>query len=96
MAAYFPVFDRPVYFLESTPYITLTEPAMAMDVISVSAYDASNNRFYIDSGRGFSRTGAIRPDFAAPGVDVFTFRGKESGTSMAAAITAGAVAQFMQ
>ena len=88
--------SAPVYFLESTPYITLTGPAMAMDVISVSAYDAANNSFYIDSGRGFSRTGAVRPDFAAPGVDVFTFRGKESGTSMAAAITAGAVAQFMQ
>lgn len=88
--------SAPVYFLESTPYITLTEPAMAMDVISVSAYDAANNSFYIDSGRGFSRTGAVRPDFAAPGVDVFTFRGKESGTSMAAAITTGAVAQFMQ
>lgn len=88
--------SAPVYFLESTPYITLTEPAMAQDVISVSAYDASNNSFYIESGRGFSRTGAIRPDFAAPGVDVFTFRGKESGTSMSSAVTAGAVAQFMQ
>ena len=88
--------SAPVYFLEASPYITLTEPAMAMDVISVSAYDAANNSFYIESGRGFSRTGAVRPDFAAPGVDVFTFRGRESGTSMSAAITAGAVAQFMQ
>ena len=88
--------SAPVYFLEASPYITLTEPAMAMNVISVSAYDASNNSFYIESGRGFSRTDAIRPDFAAPGVDVFTFRGRESGTSMSAAITAGAVAQFMQ
>lgn len=88
--------SAPVYFLESTPYITLTEPAMAQGIISVSAYDSSNNGFYINSGRGFSRTGAIRPDFAAPGVDIFTFRGKESGTSLAAAITAGAAAQFMQ
>ena len=88
--------SAPVYFLESTPYITLTEPAIVMDVISVSAYDAANNSFYIESGRGYSRTGAVRPDFAAPGVNVFTFRGKESGTSMSAAITAGAVAQFMQ
>lgn len=88
--------SAPVYFLEASPYITLTEPAMAMDVISVSAYDAANNSFYIESGRGFARTGAVRPDFAAPGVDVFTFRGRESGTSMSAAITAGAVAQFMQ
>ncbi len=88
--------SAPVYFLESTPYITMTEPAMAMGPISVSAYNAANNSFYIESGRGYSRTGAVRPDFAAPGVDVFTFRGKESGTSLAAAITAGAVAQFMQ
>jgi len=86
----------PAYFLEPTPYITLTEPSMAENVISVSAYDAANNSFYIESGRGFSRTGAIKPDFAAPGVNVFTIRGRQSGTSLAASITAGAVAQFMQ
>lgn len=85
-----------VTFLEPTPYITLTEPSMAADVISVSTYDASNNSFYINSGRGFSRIGVIKPDFAAPGVNVSTIRGTETGSSFAAAITAGAVAQFMQ
>ena len=85
-----------VYFLESSPYITLTEPAMASDVISVSTYNAVNNSFYAESGRGFSRTGDIRPDFAAPGVNVSTIYGKQTGSSFAAAITAGAVAQFMQ
>lgn len=88
--------SAPVYFLEPTPYITMTDPAMASDVISVSTYDAANGSFYIDSGRGFSRTGLIRPDFAAPGVSVFTGQGRQSGSSMAAAITTGAVAQFMQ
>lgn len=86
----------PVYFLESSPYITLTEPSMASSVIGVSTYDASNNSFFIDSGRGFSRCGSIRPDFAAPGVNVSTINGKESASSLAAALTAGAVAQFMQ
>lgn len=85
-----------VYFLEASPYITLTEPAMARDVISVSTYNAANNSFYIDSGRGFTRTGGVNPDFSAPGVDVSTVRGKETGSSLAAAITAGAVAQFME
>ena len=85
-----------VYFLESSPYITLTEPAMASDVISVSTYNAVNNSFYAESGRGFSRTGDIRPDFAAPGVNISTIYGKQTGSSFAAAITAGAVAQFMQ
>lgn len=88
--------NAPVQFLESSPYITLTEPAMAKDVVSVSTYNAANNSFYIDSGRGFTRIGTINPDFAAPGVNVSTIRGKESGSSLAAAITTGAVAQFMQ
>lgn len=88
--------SAPVYFLESSPYITLTEPAMASSVIGVSTYDAANNSFYITSGRGYSRCGAVRPDFAAPGVNVSTVNGRESNSSLAAAITAGAVAQFMQ
>ena len=85
-----------VTFLTSSPYTTLTEPAMAPNVISVSTYDANNNSFYIESGRGYSRTGVITPDFAAPGVSVSTLRGNRTGSSMAAAITAGAVAQFLQ
>ena len=88
--------SAPVYFLESSPYITLTEPSMASSVICVSTYDAANNSFYINSGRGFSRCGTIRPDFAAPGVDVSTINGRLSDSSLAAAITTGAVAQFMQ
>lgn len=83
-------------FLTPNPYTTLTEPAMAENVIAVSTYDADNNSFYYESGRGFSRTGAIRPDFAAPGVDVSTLSGTQTGSSLAAAITAGAVAQLLQ
>ena len=85
-----------VYFLNPTPYTTLTEPAMASEVIGVSTYNAENNSFYIESGRGFSRRGGIRPDFAAPGVNVSTLYGRSTGSSLAAAITAGAVAQFLQ
>ena len=69
---------------------------MAPNVIGVSTYNAENNSFYIESGRGYSRTGVIRPDFAAPGVNVPTISGAKTGSSMAAAITAGAVAQLMQ
>ncbi len=85
-----------VEFLSPNPYTTLTEPAMAEEVISVSTYNADNDSFYIESGRGFSRTGRIRPDFAAPGVDIPTPGGNRTGSSLAAAITAGAVAQFLQ
>ena len=88
--------SAPAYFLEPSPYVTLTEPSMAGSIISVSTYDAANNSFYINSGRGFAGNGAIRPDFAAPGVSVSTVRGRETGSSLSASITAGAVAQFMQ
>lgn len=88
--------DAEVYFLRPDPYITLTEPAMASDVISVTSYNPSNLSFAIDSGRGFSRTGVIRPDLSAPGVNVSTIRGSRSGSALAAAVTAGAVAQLFQ
>lgn len=88
--------SAPVYFLSPSPYITLTEPAMASEVISVSTYNGANNSFYINSGRGFSRTGLVRPDISAPGVNIATIFGRNTGSSYASAITAGAVAQFMQ
>lgn len=88
--------SAPAYFLEPSPYVTMTEPSFAKNAISVSTYDSDNNSFYINSGRGFSRTGDIKPDLAAPGVNVSTIRGKASGSSLAAAITAGAAAQFLQ
>ena len=84
------------FFLEPNPDITLTEPGMASDVITVSTYDSANNSFYVQSGRGFTRNGRIKPDFSAPGVNISVPRGKTTGSCLAAAITAGAVAQFMQ
>ncbi len=88
--------QSPVYFLSPHPDITLTEPAMAMDIIATTAYNPANASFYIDSGRGFSRNGMPRPDLAAPGVNVSTAYGKQSGSGFSAALTAGAVAQLMQ
>lgn len=85
-----------VYFLEPDPYVTLTEPSMAQEVITVSTYNDANNSFFQESGRGFSRNGGIKPDLAAPGVNVDTIYGTDTGSSLAAALTAGAAAQFME
>lgn len=84
------------YFLRSSPYITLTEPASAANAITPSTYNDSNNSFYPNAGRGFLRDGDVKPDFAAPGVNVSTILGKQTGSAISAAITAGAAAQFMQ
>ena len=84
------------YFLRPSPYTTILEPGNAREIITVSAYDDRNGSFYTSSGRGYTRQGLIKPDFAAPGVSISTALGKGTGTSLSAAISAGAAAQFLQ
>lgn len=84
------------FFLEASPYTTLTEPANVRDVISVTTYNHVNNSFFLESGRGYTRRELIKPDFAAPGVNVPTLYGNRTGSSLAAANTAGGIAQFLQ
>ncbi len=97
--------EQPVYFLEPSPNITLTAPSYVSDAITVATYNSFDNSIYQNSGRGYSREGQIKPDLAAPGVNI-TIAGNRlgqtprissyTGASLAAAITAGAAAQFMQ
>ena len=76
--------------------MTLTVPSYTTDAVTVTFYNSENGSFYYRSGRGFGRTGEIKPDLAAPGVEISTVNGPYSGSSMAAALTAGACAQLMQ
>lgn len=84
------------YFLKPDPFITLTDPAYTNRAVSVTSYNDENNSLYVNAGRGFSRDEQIKPDIAAPGVNISTILGARSGSSMAAAITAGGVAQILQ
>lgn len=93
------------YFLSPNPNITLTIPSYAENVITTSNYSDRNNSIYVRSGRGFTRDSGIKPDIAAPGVNVSSVQraiGSEirianvTGSGAAAAITAGGVADFMQ
>ena len=90
-----------VFFLRSTPDITATTPSFTRSGIGVGAFVAKGNSIYPDSGRGFSTTGEIKPDLAAPGVNVMgpDRRGNfttMTGTSVSTAITAGACAQLLE
>ena len=90
-----------VLFLRSNPEITLTIPSAAQQLISVGGYNAVNGSIFADSGRGYNITGDIKPDFVAPAVNVYGPGLRNNyvtytGTSAAAAITTGAVAQIMQ
>jgi len=84
------------YFLESSPYTTITEPGYVHSAVTVASYQTSNNSIAVSSGRGYARDNYIVPDIAAPGVGVSTPFGDRSGTSVAAAITAGGCAQLME
>lgn len=88
--------DGGVRFLEPDPNVTLTEPSNAQEVITVSAYNGVTGSWFSESGRGFASDGTIKPDFSAPGVQVASILGNRTGSSMAAALTAGCVAQFME
>lgn len=85
-----------VAFLAPDPYITLTAPATGPSAMCVSAYNRESGGFYQESGRGFTRSRNIKPDFAAPGVNVPSVIGQISGTGASAALATGAVLQFMQ
>lgn len=85
-----------VTFLTPSPDVTLTEPANASQVITISAYNSYTDSWYAPSGRGFTRDGSIKPDLAAPGVGVSTALGETDGSCMAAALAAGCVAQFLE
>lgn len=88
--------DGSVTFLEPDPEVTLTEPANVERVITISAYDGYSGSWYFESGRGFARNGTTKPDLSAPGVRVSTALGGRTGSSMAAALSAGCIAQFME
>lgn len=88
--------EQSVTFLQPSPDVTLTEPANASEVITISAYDSYTDSWYASSGRGFSRSGGIKPDLAAPGVGVHTALGETDGSCMAVSLAAGCVAQFLE
>lgn len=86
-----------VYFLESNPEMTLTEPANAPLLLAVGGYSAENGSLAPFSGRGFTAEGLKQPTLLAPAVNVkgpFAGGGYiiNSGTSIGAAYTAGCVA----
>ena len=90
-----------VFFLESDPYYTLTNPANTDSPVVVSYYNGTAGAVSQSSGRGYTRTGRLKPDITAPGVNVtgalpgdrFSSR---TGSCISAAVTAGAVALMLE
>lgn len=90
-----------VFFLNSDPYYTLTNPGNTISTIVVSYYNGTDNSIALGSGRGYTRYEQINPDITAPGINVkgalpngrYAVR---SGSSISTGITAGATALILE
>lgn len=88
-------------FLEPDPYVTCTDPGTANNIITVGGYNDVSKSFYFPSGRGLTRSNIIVPDLVAPAVRVIgpipnNEYGVMSGTSVSAALCAGASSILLQ
>ena len=86
--------SQDTYFLEPSPYTTVTAPGDARNSITATAYQYRDGSIYIAAGRGYTPDGMVTPHLAAPGVNVKVPLvrggfGTRSGTSISAAQTAG-------
>ncbi len=89
------------YFLRSDPNTTITEPGNAAPILTVSGYNGKTDSIWLDSSRGYTRDGQVKPDITAPAVEVscidrFGRSSTLTGTSAAAALGAGACALLME
>ncbi len=89
-----------VEFLRPVPEYTIVYPAAALRSITCGAYNTEDGSLSVSSSWGPTRMPRMAPDFAAPGVGVRGVYpagfGTMTGTSAAAAITAGASALLME
>lgn len=89
------------YFLNSNPDTTISSPGNSQDPATITAYDPTTEGIATFSSRGYTRLGGIKPDLAAPGVNLTcptlnNSYGSVSGTGVAAAHTAGIVAMVLE
>ena len=89
------------FFIRPDIYTTVLSPGSARNSISVTAYNPSNDNLYINSSRGYTRFGNVKPELAAPGVNYVApnlEQGFEeyTGTSVAAAHTTGIAALMLE
>jgi subtilisin family serine protease len=89
------------FFINPDPNITLLSLSCSITPISVTAYNTVDNSLYINAGRGYTRVNIVKPEIAAPGVDILSpslNHGfvRVTGTSAAVAHVAGAAALMFE
>ncbi len=89
------------YFIRSNPYTTILSLGNSRVPITVTAYNDADNSLYLEASRGYTRIGVIKPEIAAPGVNIVYPTldqgfAQVTGTSASAAHTAGVSALLLE
>ena len=89
------------YFINASPDTTITNPGNSLNTLTTSAYNQTNGTILVQSGRGYTSNGMVKPDIAAPGYQIpcalpQNRYGTMSGTGAAAAQAAGGIAMVME
>ncbi|MBP1753808.1 MAG: hypothetical protein H6Q59_206 [Firmicutes bacterium] len=89
------------FFVRSDPYTTILSPGNAEVPLTVTAYNYADDSLYIEASRGYTRIGVIKPNVAAPGVNLIGPTLEQgfaefTGTSAAAAHITGVAAMLLQ
>jgi len=89
------------YFIRSNPDTTVLSLGNAIVPITITAYNHENDSLYLNASRGYTRINIIKPEIAAPGVNVIgpTLNHEfaaMTGTSVAAAHTTGVAAMLLE
>lgn len=95
------IISSDTFFLSSNPDTTITSPGNTIHTVTVVAYNQGTDAILLESSRGYTRTGDINPDLAAPGFELACAipgnqYGGITGTSAAAAHTSGIVAMILE
>ena len=89
------------YFINASPDTTITNPGNSINTLTTSAYNQIDGTILVQSGRGYTSSGLVKPDIAAPGYQIpcalpQNRYGTMSGTGAAAAQAAGGIAMVME
>lgn len=95
------IISEETYFIDSNPDTTITSPGNSFYPITITAYNHVNNSIYYAASRGLTRSGVLKPELAAPGVEIVcpianNKYGTITGTGAAAAHAAGIAAMLME
>lgn len=92
---------RGTFLLNTINDTTLTTPGNSEFAIVTTAYNQIDNTLFYNASNGFTASGFIKPDIAAPGVNILSPVLNNdfailTGTSLAAAYTSGVVAMILE